>query len=202
MCNNPCIIAFLETRSEAPTPSTERMVADSSKSVIDWRRATHSHPARVLRAYWNGAMATCPALANCCANVRATNRRNMSLTTIPRMPPDGFFSCHASQTQCRQHSVKDFRTCEEQSPTSRLTPREGTNVPRSFLTDLEPRLGVLTGRSWRTSPRPTGCARLVTNASDSGAQLLVASPGACLIRQLCQCRKSAWCNLCSFESSP
>ena len=39
----------------------------------------------MLRAYWNGAVGTPPpTLANCCANVP-------SLTTIPRMPPYGFF---------------------------------------------------------------------------------------------------------------
>ena len=45
-----------------PTPSTERMVADSSTSVIDWRAwTTHSHPARVLRAYWKRCSGNLPS---------------------------------------------------------------------------------------------------------------------------------------------
>ena len=51
-------MAFLDRKSNAPTPSTDKRVADSSRSVNDcsaWD--THSHPARVLSACWNGAVA-------------------------------------------------------------------------------------------------------------------------------------------------
>ena len=73
------------------TPSTKRMVADSSRSVNVCRAwDTHSQPARVLSAFWNGAVAVSAFLANCWANVRATKRRKTSLTTMPLTPPDGF----------------------------------------------------------------------------------------------------------------
>ena len=94
------------------------------------------------------------------------------LSCVPNAMP-------ATQFQGLPHVRKTLILCTK-SPTCGLTLRVETHVLRSSLTDLEPRLFVLTGHSWRTSPRPTGCARLVANASDSGAQLLVASHGACL----------------------
>ena len=83
-------MAFLDTKSNAPTPSTDKIVADSSRSVND-RSAwdTHSHTARVLSVYWKGAVAVSTFLANCWAKVRATKRRNASPTTMPLTPPDG-----------------------------------------------------------------------------------------------------------------
>ena len=52
----------------------------------------HSHPARVVNAYWNGAVACSIAGPNCCAMVRATNRLMMSPATMPLTPPVGFCS--------------------------------------------------------------------------------------------------------------
>ena len=72
-------------------PSTERMVADSSRSVNVCRAwDTHSQPARIPSAYWNGVVAVLAFLPNCWANVRATNRRKTLLTMMPLTPPDGF----------------------------------------------------------------------------------------------------------------
>ena len=91
MCIKPCIMAFLEITANAPTPSTDNMVACSSRSVNVWRTCgTHSQPARVRNACWNGAVAASTASDTCCAIVRATKRRNVSPTTIPRTPPLGF----------------------------------------------------------------------------------------------------------------
>ena len=72
------------------------------------------------------------------------------LSCVPNAMP-------ARQIQGLPH-VRRTQPLRTKSPTCGSTPREGTNVPRPSLTDLEPRLGVLTGRSWRTTPRPTGCA--------------------------------------------
>ena len=44
---------------------------------------THSHPARVDKAYWNGAVAASMAGPNCCAIVLAVNLLITSPTTIP-----------------------------------------------------------------------------------------------------------------------
>ena len=52
--------------------------------------ATHSVPARVESAYWNGCVAASASGVNCCAIVRATTLRNTSPTNIPRTPPSGF----------------------------------------------------------------------------------------------------------------
>ena len=52
----------------------------------------HSHPARVVNACWNGAVARSIAGPNCCAMVRATNRLMMSRATMPLTPPVGFCS--------------------------------------------------------------------------------------------------------------
>ena len=87
MWSNPSIMEFLEMRSKAPTPSTERIVARASRSVSVCCGETHSVPARVFNAYWNGAVVSSTAFETCCAMVRATTRRNASPTT---MPPPGF----------------------------------------------------------------------------------------------------------------
>ena len=59
--NNPSIMALCHTRSKAPTPSMDRIVA----LVCVWRTwATHSHPARVRRACWKGAVAFSVASAH------------------------------------------------------------------------------------------------------------------------------------------
>ena len=66
MWNNPWIIPFLETKSKAPTPSTgkwwrTRLILSSTEMA--W--ATHSHPARVMKAYiWKRRMATPPPPPN------------------------------------------------------------------------------------------------------------------------------------------
>ena len=170
MCNNPCIIAFLGTRSKAPhRPQRE----DGGRLVQFCHRleGMGNALAPCPRAYWNGAVATSPALANCCANVRATNRRNTSLTTIPKCPQmvSSGLSCvpnamPATQFQGLPH-VRRTQPLHTKSPTCGLTPREGTKVPQSSLTDLEPRLGVQTRRSWRIISssnwmRSFGCKRI------------------------------------------
>ena len=55
---------------------------------ITW--ATHSHPARVERAYWKGTIAASTSLTNYLAMVRETNRRNRSPATMPLTPPVRF----------------------------------------------------------------------------------------------------------------
>ena len=92
MPNSPSIIALRDTRSKAPTPSTDKIVALGSRSVSVWRTCeTHSQPARVLNAYWKGAVAFSADDAHCFAIVRATSLRRTSLTTIPLTPPSAFF---------------------------------------------------------------------------------------------------------------
>ena len=87
----PAIMAFLEIKSNAPTPSTDRTVARGSRSNNVWSVwETHSHPARVFNAHWKGAMARSTAAPICWAIVRATKRRRTSPTTMPLTPPLAF----------------------------------------------------------------------------------------------------------------
>ena len=54
-------------------------------SVIAWIAwAMHSNPARVDKAYWNGAVTF---VLICCAMVLDTNLRMVSPATMPRTPP-------------------------------------------------------------------------------------------------------------------
>ena len=56
-------------------PSMEMIVVFGSISLNPCNAcAMHSHPARVERAYWNGAVSDSTASLNCWAIVRATNR--------------------------------------------------------------------------------------------------------------------------------
>ena len=69
-------------------PSMEMIVVFGSSLLNPCNAcAMHSHPARVERAYWNGADST--ASLNCCATVRATNRLTTSPVTMPLTPPSG-----------------------------------------------------------------------------------------------------------------
>ena len=87
---NPCNMAFLDTRSKAPMPSTEMIVVFASPSVKCSRRcATHSQPARAARACCRGAVAASTCLAICLATVLAMSRRRKSPTTMAPTPPSG-----------------------------------------------------------------------------------------------------------------
>ena len=67
-----------------PMPSMDSTVADRTASVSACTTcAMHSVPARVVNAYWNGAVAHSIAGHNCWAIVRGTNRLNKSLATVP-----------------------------------------------------------------------------------------------------------------------
>ena len=114
--SNPSIIAFLEIRSYAPTPSMDTTVARLSKSVMVCKMwATHSHPAFVVKAYWKGAVASA-FLATCFAIVLATRRRMTSPTTIPPHAPVWFpQSRQPSQSQPVQHLTLGW------SPAPKLT---------------------------------------------------------------------------------
>ena len=88
------IMALLDTKSKAPTPSMERTVQFGSRSVITCTTcAMLSHPARVESAYWKGLVAFSNLVMNCFARVLATNLLMTSPTTIPRIPPFAF--CNA-----------------------------------------------------------------------------------------------------------
>ena len=79
--------------SNALTPSIESTVASGLASVNACRTcATHSVPARVRRAYWNGAVKRSTASIICWATVRPTKRLMTSPATMPRTPPSGFWS--------------------------------------------------------------------------------------------------------------
>ena len=54
--------------------------------------ATHSVPARVLSACWNGAVKRSTASMICWATVRPTKRLITSPASMPRTPPSGFWS--------------------------------------------------------------------------------------------------------------
>ena len=72
-----------ETWSNAPTASTERMVARGHASVAARsNRLTASVPVRVLRPYWCGMHASWNCGAKCLASTRPTSRRKASPTTI------------------------------------------------------------------------------------------------------------------------
>ena len=89
--NNPRSIDSLDTKSNAPMPSTESTVLSGLESVSTCKMwPIHSHPALVVRAYWNGAVACSTAGANSWAMVRDTSRLMKSPTTMPLTPPDGF----------------------------------------------------------------------------------------------------------------
>ena len=67
MCANPANIARRLMRSYVFMPSIDMMVARPSTSLNACRAwATHSQPARIDNAYWNGAVADTTALLNCC----------------------------------------------------------------------------------------------------------------------------------------
>ena len=81
---------FRETRSKAPTPSMNRIIAVRSKSVSVLENVgPHTHTLRASRAYWKGAVAFSAASACCFVIVLATNHLKTSLTTTP---PSGFFN--------------------------------------------------------------------------------------------------------------
>ena len=85
--DNPRIMDSRDTRSKTPIPSMDNTVLLGLASVSDWRMwPKHSHPARVVNACWNGAVARSIAGPNCCAMVHATNRLMMSPAL---MPPHG-----------------------------------------------------------------------------------------------------------------
>ena len=73
MLRRPESIASLDTRSNAPIPSTDKTVLSGWKSVRAWMACpTHSVPERVDRAYWNGAVARSTDVAICWATALDT----------------------------------------------------------------------------------------------------------------------------------
>ena len=87
MLPNPCNMAFLDTKSNAPIPSTDTTVCRGFISVnICTMCDTHSHPDFVCNAFWCGAVASSTCFEICWAMVHAINLR-MSPTTMPRIPP-------------------------------------------------------------------------------------------------------------------
>ena len=88
MLPNLCNMAFLDTKSNAPIPSTDTTVCRGFKSVnICTMCDTHSHPDFVCNSYWCGAVASSTCFEICWAMVRAINLRMISPTSMPRMPP-------------------------------------------------------------------------------------------------------------------
>ena len=86
-------IAERNTWSYAPIPSTVRIVAFGFASVAARSRCpTQSVPARVDKAYWNGAHSASNTFMNCLASVLATSRRTVQPVAIPLTPPFGFVS--------------------------------------------------------------------------------------------------------------
>ena len=87
------IIARLEIKSNAPTPSKDNTVALGSLSVVTCTAcAMLSDPALVAKAYWNGFVAVSNLAMNSLALVLATRRLMTSPSTIPRTPPFSFCS--------------------------------------------------------------------------------------------------------------
>ena len=81
---SPPNILSREMKSKAPTPSMDKMVASECCSVRACTAcATHSHPAFVVSAQWNGAVAASTASP-------ATTLLITSPATMPLTPPDGF----------------------------------------------------------------------------------------------------------------
>ena len=72
-------MALCETRSKAPTPSRDKIVAVGSRSVsVCNTYDTHSQPARVLNAYWQGAVASLPPMRIVSRlQVRRPTRKNL-----------------------------------------------------------------------------------------------------------------------------
>ena len=105
----PLNILSREMRSKAPTPSIDKMVASGCCSVRACTAcATHSHPAFVVSAYWNGAVAASTASLICCAIVRATTLLITSPATMPLTPPDGF--CRAVSLPILTMSLMELGT--------------------------------------------------------------------------------------------
>ena len=102
------IMALLDTKSKAPTPSMESTVQFGSRSVITSTTcAMLSHPARVESAYWKGFV------MYCFARVFATNLLMTSPTTNPRIHPFAF--CNAviwPNSQSGDNFFGKFRLCE------------------------------------------------------------------------------------------
>ena len=68
-----------EIESYAPIPSTDTMVVLSLTSVVlRVTCVTHSQPALVEKANWNGGVAASPRALNCLAVARATTLRKTS----------------------------------------------------------------------------------------------------------------------------
>ena len=85
--HNPCNM----TKSKAPIPSTDKMVASGFASVNACNAcATHSQPALVDKSYWKGDVASFTASPNCWATVLEANLLTTSPTTMPLMPPSSF----------------------------------------------------------------------------------------------------------------
>ena len=82
-----------DTKSKAPIPSTDKMVASGFASVNArnaW--ATHSQQALVDNAHWKGDVASFTASSNCWAMVLDVNLLITSPATMPVTPPTGFRS--------------------------------------------------------------------------------------------------------------
>ena len=110
----------------------------------------HVVHARVLNAYWNGAVAVSAFLANCWDNVPATKRRKTSLTTMPFTHPDGFRQAVIRPPQCRENRLWDL------SPGEDLIPIKETNVLKSCQTAPELHLVRRFGCSSQMDLHPTG----------------------------------------------
>ena len=93
-----------DTRSNAPTPSTDTTVASGSTSVMDCNTcATHSVPALVESANWKGAVATSTARVICwlmvrgdepCHNVADHNAPDTTTGLVKRCDTNHFHHSH------------------------------------------------------------------------------------------------------------
>ena len=116
-------------------PSIEVTVASGLSSVNPCKAcAMHSHPARVLNAYWCGAVAFSTVVAHCCAMVRLTKRRTMSPTT-PRTQTSGLDETRGVHPSLLEGLLHVPTAHQPRKATSSLLhhPKEDANVRSSSL---------------------------------------------------------------------
>ena len=112
----PEVMAALDTRSKVPMSSTESRVVSASKSINPWTTwATHSQPAfvRECKLIWCGSSLHC--WTNCCAMVRATNRRTKTTDNDASHPSSGL-----PQSGHPPHSVRNVGSCKTFTDTAEL----------------------------------------------------------------------------------
>ena len=147
--------------SRALMPSIESTVARLSKSVRDWIAcATHSPPALVVKAYWNGEVASCTAgSTNLCCNCffwrQTTSGRlvqQKSREQEEQLPAPWWPGCILLGT-----SLIDFRRAQHAWQ---------TDTPPSRILE---RISWGHGRCLKTTSRSTGTATAGTGGSGSGS---------------------------------